>query len=192
MIKETLITLFLLSIYIIVLLVPAKDKKIAYGKLVVAVLVPVLLPGLTHFLMVWVNAPVVLAVLSLVRWVVLSFVNMWACCMIYQTVTKSGNGLIHIWGKEFRIWNIVGCIIILIGMVVVGIHYWMLLEHMNAFSQVMEQGGWSLLNLLGGEWKLEQVFTFLSVVRDALQALVIGSMMIPGFSRKQPDDAIMK
>ncbi len=192
MIKETLITVFLLSIYIIVLLVPAKDKKIAYGKLVVAVLVPVLLPGLTHFLMVWVNAPIVLAVLSLVRWVVLSFVNMWACCMIYQTVTKSSNGLIHIWAKEFRIWNVVGCIIILLGMVVIGIHYWMLLEHLKAFSQVMKQDGLSLLNLLGGEWKLEQVFTFLSVLRDALQALVIGSMMIPGFSRKQPDDAIMK
>lgn len=182
--QELIMVLLLFGIFASVMIVKAQDKNLAYGKIILAVILPLLVNFLSPLAAYFISSYRLLAVYDLIRWVLLSALHIWACCFIYKTITKSTHSPIHIWAKEFRIWNVVSCIAMVLGICVILAECHFAAESIAHF-ETLTQEDLSIVNTLLGYDKYDLIIRTLSKARLLLEAIVIGSMMLPALLHKQ-------
>ena len=183
MIKEIIVVLLLLVIFAVILIFRAKDTKPSYGKVVLAIGIPVLFDALTLTLLKLARSNSLYMVLDIIRWILISVIHMWACCFIYQTVTNNVYSVMEIWKQDFRIWNVIACVGILLGAGVIAGEDWLLQQQLQMLTQMLTQDNVSLFQILGGMKNYDGLIQFLGMIRTGLEVLVIGSMMTPAFIR---------
>lgn len=190
MIKEIIAVLLLLGIFTAVLISRTKDTKPSYGKLVLAIGIPVLFDLVTQMALRLVDSMSLYMVLYTIRWVLISVIHMWACCFIYQIVTNNVYSVMEIWKHDFRIWNVVACVGILLGVGVTVGENWMNQQQLKIYTQMLSQDGISFLQALSGMESFNGLIRILEMIRNVLEVLVIGSMMVPALLHKKPEETM--
>lgn len=190
MIKEIIAVLLLLGIFTAILISRTKDAKPSYGKLVLAIGIPVLFDALTQIVLKFAGGNSLFTVFDIIRWILISVIHMWACCFIYQIVTNNIYSVMEIWKQDFRIWNVIACVGILLGVGVIAGENWLLQQQLTIFTQMLSQDNVSVYRVLGGMENFDGLIRFLGMIRNGLEVLVIGSMMIPALLHKKPEEAM--
>ena len=190
MIKEIIVVLLLLVIFAVILIFRAKDTKPSYGKVVLAIGIPVLFDALTLTLLKLARSNSLYMVLDIIRWILISVIHMWACCFIYQTVTNNVYSVMEIWKQDFRIWNVIACVGILLGVGVTVGENWMNQQQLKIYTQMLSQDGISFLQALSGMKSFNGLIRILEMIRNVLEVLVIGSMMVPALLHKKPEETM--
>lgn len=190
MIKEIIAVLLLLGIFTAILISRTKDAKPSYGKLVLAIGIPVLFDLVTQMALRLVDSMSLYMVLYTIRWVLISVIHMWACCFIYQIVTNNVYSVMEIWKHDFRIWNVVACVGILLGVGVTVGENWMNQQQLKIYTQMLSQDGISFLQALSGMKSFNGLIRILEMIRNVLEVLVIGSMMVPALLHKKPEETM--
>lgn len=198
MIKEIIAVLLLLGIFTAVLISRTKDTKPSYGKLVLAIGIPVLFDFVTLTVLNFVTLTVLkfagsnslFMAFDIIRWVLISVIHMWACCFIYQTITNNVYSVMEIWKHDFRIWNVIACVGILLGVGVTVGENWMIQQELKIYTQMLSQDSVSFLQVLGGMESFNGLIRILEMIRNVLEVLVIGSMMVPALLHKKPEESM--
>lgn len=190
MIKEIIAVLLLLGIFTAILISRTKDAKPSYGKLVLAIGIPVLFDLVTQMALRLVDSMSLYMVLYTIRWVLISVIHMWACCFIYQIVTNNVYSVMEIWKHDFRIWNVIACVGILLGVGVTVGENWMIQQELKIYTQMLSQDSVSFLQVLGGMESFNGLIRILEMIRNVLEVLVIGSMMVPALLHKKPEESM--
>lgn len=190
MIKEIIAVLLLLGIFTAVLISRTKDTKPSYGKLVLAIGIPVLFDFVTLTVLKFAGSNSLLMAFDIMRWVLISVIHMWACCFIYQTITNNVYSVMEIWKHGFRIWNVIACVGILLGVGVTVGENWMIQQELKIYTQMLSQDSVSFLQVLGGMESFNGLIRILEMIRNVLEVLVIGSMMVPALLHKKPEESM--
>lgn len=190
MIKEIIAVLLLLGIFTAVLISRTKDAKPSYGKLVLAIGIPVLFDFVTLTVLKFAGSNSLLMAFDIMRWVLISVIHMWACCFIYQTITNNVYSVMEIWKHDFRIWNVIACVGILLGVGVTVGENWMIQQELKIYTQMLSQDSVSFLQVLGGMKSFNGLIRILEMIRNVLEVLVIGSMMVPALLHKKPEESM--
>lgn len=190
MIKEIIAVLLLLGIFTAILISRTKDAKPSYGKLVLAIGIPVLFDFVTLTVLKFAGSNSLLMAFDIIRWVLISVIHMWACCFIYQTITNNVYSVMEIWKHDFRIWNVIACVGILLGVGVTVGENWMIQQQLKIYTQMLSQDSVSFLQVLGGMESFNGLIRILEMIRNVLEVLVIGSMMVPALLYKKPEESM--
>lgn len=190
MVKEVVAVFLLFGIFTAVLVSRTKGTKPSYGMLIVAIGIPVLFDALTQIVLKFAGSNSLFTVFDIIRWILISVIHMWACCFIYQIVTNNIYSVMEIWKQDFRIWNVIACVGILLGVGVIAGENWLLQQQLTIFAQMLSQDNVSVYRVLGGMENFDGLIRFLGMVRNGLEVLVIGSMMIPALLHKKPEEAM--
>ena len=190
MIKEIIAVLLLLGIFTAVLISRTKDTKPSYGKLVLAIGIPVLFDFVTLTVLKFAGINSLFMAFDIIRWVLISVIHMWACCFIYQTITNNVYSVMEIWKHDFRIWNVIACVGILLGVGVTVGENWMIQQELKIYTQMLSQDSVSFLQVLGGMESFNGLIRILEMIRNVLEVLVIGSMMVPALLHKKPEESM--
>lgn len=190
MVKEVVAVFLLFGIFTAVLVSRTKGTKPSYGKLILATGIPVLFDALTQIVLKFAGSNSLFTVFDIIRWILISVIHMWACCFIYQIVTNNIYSVMEIWKQDFRIWNVIACVGILLGVGVIAGENWLLQQQLTIFAQMLSQDNVSVYRVLGGMENFDGLIRFLGMIRNGLEVLVIGSMMIPALLHKKPEEAM--
>ena len=190
MVKEVVAVFLLFGIFTAVLVSRTKGTKPSYGKLILAIGIPVLFDALTQIVLKFAGSNSLFTVFDIIRWILISVIHMWACCFIYQIVTNNIYSVMEIWKQDFRIWNVIACVGILLGVGVIAGENWLLQQQLTIFTQMLSQDNVSVYRVLGGIENFDGLIRFLGMIRNGLEVLVIGSMMIPALLHKKPEEAM--
>ena len=166
MIKEIIAVLLLLGIFTAVLISRTKDTKPSYGKLVLAIGIPVLFDFVTLTVLKFAGSNSLLMAFDIMRWVLISVIHMWACCFIYQTITNNVYSVMEIWKHDFRIWNVIACVGILLGVGVTVGENWMIQQELKIYTQMLSQDSVSFLQVLGGMESFNGLIRILEMIRN--------------------------
>ena len=190
MIKEIIAVLLLLGIFTAILISRTKDAKPSYGKLVLAIGIPVFFDFVTLTVLKFAGSNSLFMAFDIIRWVLISVIHMWACCFIYQTITNNVYSVMEIWKHDFRIWNVIACVGILLGVGVTVGENWMIQQELKIYTQMLSQDSVSFLQVLGGMESFNGLIRILEMIRNVLEVLVIGSMMVPALLHKKPEESM--
>lgn len=189
---EYIIIFMTLLIFSIIMICGNKGVKPAYGKIVVGIIVPVIVACTTWIVIRLLGRMipgdilnvVIATILSPLRWIVVSVVNMWACCFIYKATTRSEHGILVIWGLDFKKWNVAACASILLGGIAIIVNNVLLLHHLLILTKALE-GQTSMIDYLADANLLTAANGIMIGMEFGFEFLTMLCMIIPAFLQKE-------
>jgi hypothetical protein len=174
-------------IFAVIMVVMARDKKVKYGWVILGVLLPVLVYFLCEVVETIVlhyisnGSIMVMAIWDAIEMVVCSLVCLIAGILIFSAVTKSKDDIFSIFKKDYKIWNIVIVVLIVLGAVICiveGIDYTIHEEeYMEMINDMIFNGG--ILELAGGEILPGNMKLFANMKRIIGIAIMAGILVPP-------------
>lgn len=177
MIKITL----LFAIFAVVMFIKKYVDKKHYGVLVLALLAPAGLYLLDGFKTYFYYNEITYLLSETVIWLLTSFVYIWSFMTLYKCIMKREDSLIYIFKNDFKRWNIVVLVAIVLGVCSIVWQVWAIVEYGNEyydmFIQAMENI--SFLELMSGSIKLDTLYEKLVDLNKLLRFIMLTCMIIP-------------
>lgn len=183
-----LIKLFLIFVlFAIVMIAVVRNKKMKYGWLILGIFLPVI----TYFLceaLVSLILPILasgdgvlgMVVCDTVEWIICAVVCVIAGLIIFKTAVKSKDSIIKVFIKDYKKWNILVMVLIVLGVAVIiaegidsSIHHE---EYLEAISYGFESG--NLLDLIGADVLFGNMKLF-ALLRKISGAAMLAGFMVP-------------
>lgn len=128
----------LFAIFSVVMIIKNHGTKVRYGKIILAIILPVLVEFVKLFEIYFSFNTIVLMACQIVLWLLQCFVWLLAFLMIYKATTNSSDGMVTIFKRDFKGWNIAVLVAIVLGVCSIVGQAWYMIEYGDEYAQMIE------------------------------------------------------
>ncbi|MBE5933878.1 MAG: hypothetical protein E7263_10725 [Lachnospiraceae bacterium] len=171
----------LFAIFAVIMIVRNKGNKKNYGKIVLATILPALMEIVKLFDVYFRSSMLIYMIAQIVLWLLVSFVYVWAILMIYKSTTSKTDGIFAIFKNEFKGWNVVVLVTIVLGVCSLIGQGWYMIEHGEEYAQMIIDSFYNsnFLSFASGAMDFNTIYDKLVDFNVALKLVMVACMVIP-------------
>lgn len=171
----------LFAIFAVIMIVRNKGNKKNYGKIVLATILPALMEIVKLFDVYFRSSMLIYMIAQIVLWLLVSFVYVWAILMIYKSTTSKTDGIFAIFKNEFKGWNVVVLVTIVLGVCSLIGQGWYMIEHGEEYAQMIIDSFYNsnFLSFASGAMDFNTIYDKLVNFNVALKLVMVACMVIP-------------
>ena len=171
----------LFAIFAVIMIVRNKGNKKNYGKIVLATILPALMEIVKLFDVYFRSSMLIYMIAQIVLWLLVSFVYVWAILMIYKSTTSKTDGIFAIFKNEFKGWNAVVLVTIVLGVCSLIGQGWYMIEHGEEYAQMIIDSFYNsnFLSFVSGAMDFNTIYDKLVDFNVALKLVMVACMVIP-------------
>ena len=171
----------LFAIFAVIMIVRNKGNKKNYGKIVLATILPALMEIVKLFDVYLRSSMLIYMIAQIVLWLLVSFVYVWAILMIYKSTTSKTDGIFAIFKNEFKGWNVVVLVTIVLGVCSLIGQGWYMIEHGEEYAQMIIDSFYNsnFLSFASGAMDFNTIYDKLVDFNVALKLVMVACMVIP-------------
>lgn len=173
--------IMLFAIFAVIMIVRNKGNKKNYGKIVLATILPALMEIVKLFDVYFHSSMLIYMIAQIVLWLLVSFVYVWAILMIYKSTTSKTDGIFAIFKNEFKGWNVVVLVTIVLGVCSLIGQGWYMIEHGEEYAQMIIDSFYNsnFLSFASGAMDFNTIYDKLVDFNVALKLVMVACMVIP-------------
>lgn len=178
---EIIRIIVLFAIFAVIMIVRNKGNKKNYGKIVLATILPALMEIVKLFDVYFRSSMLIYMIAQIVLWLLVSFVYVWAILMIYKSTTSKTDGIFAIFKNEFKGWNVVVLVTIVLGVCSLIGQGWYMIEHGEEYAQMIIDSFYNsnFLSFASGAMDFNTIYDKLVDFNVALKLVMVACMVIP-------------
>lgn len=173
--------MLLFLIFAVVMIVKNKSNQKKYGMIALAVILPGIVEFVKVFDLYFSFNEIVLMAYHIAMWLLASFVYVLAFLMICKATSDSSDGMITIFKRDYKGWNIAVLVAIALGVCSLISQTWYMIEHGDEYAQMMYDAIHSanFLALMSENMDFNTLYDRLVDLNVALKWVIIVCMIIP-------------
>ncbi len=171
----------LFAIFAVIMIVRNKGNKKNYGKIVLATILPALMEIVKLFDVYFRSSMLIYMIAQIILWLLVSFVYVWAFLVIYKSTTSKTDSIFVIFKNEFKGWNVVVIVTIVLGVCSLIGQGWYMIEHGEEYVQMIIDSFYNsnFLSFASGAMDFNTIYDKLMDLNVALKLVMVACMVIP-------------
>lgn len=173
--------ILIFAIFAIVMLIKNMSTKKCYGKIALAVILPALVEFMSLFDIYFSFNEIAFMAYHMVMWLLMCFVYVLSFLMIYKSTTNGTDGMVTIFRRDFKRWNIAVIVATVLGAFSLVGQTWYIVEYGDEYAQRINDAinNSNFLSLMTVDMGFGAVYDRLVDLNNALYWVIIACMIIP-------------